>query len=119
MGAQPTSNEESSHGLNFVFNTTYSFTRDFELQGQFERREQSFAGESFGSNLYDAGLYYNRVLGGGFLGTSFPVYESTVDGSSQNQWGSGERQLWPENRHVASQWLFQLRPECAELPGRL
>ncbi len=89
VGAQPTSNEESSHGLNFVFNTTYSFTRDFELQGQFERREQSFAGESFGSNLYDAGLYYNRVLGGGFLGTSFTVYDSTVDGSSQNQLGFG------------------------------
>jgi hypothetical protein len=90
VGIEQNSNEESSHGLNFLFDTTYSFTRNFEIQGQFERREQSFAGESFGSNLYDAGLYYNRILGGGFLGTSFTVYDSTVDGSSQNQLGFTE-----------------------------
>ncbi len=88
-GIEPTSNQESSHGLNFAFNTTYNFTRNFEVQGQYERREQSFADEDFGSNLYDAGIYYNRVLGGGFLGTSFTVYDSTVDGSSQNQLGFG------------------------------
>ncbi len=87
VGIQQTPNQESSHGLNFAFTTTYSFTRNFELQGQFERREQSFAGENYGSNLYDAGLFYNRVLGGGFLGTSFTVFDSTVDGSSQNQVG--------------------------------
>lgn len=87
VGIEGTPSQESSHGLNFLFNTTYNFTRDFEVQGQFERREQSFAGESFGSNLYDAGVFYNRVLGGGFLGTSFTVFNSTVDGSSQNQLG--------------------------------
>ena len=87
VGIQQSANQESSHGLNFLFDTSYSFAPNFQVQGQFERREQSFAGESFGSNLYDAGLYYNRVLGGGFLGMSFTVYDSTVDGSSQNQLG--------------------------------
>jgi hypothetical protein len=87
VGIQQTPSQESSHGLNFAFETTYNFTRNFELEGEFERREQTFAGESFGSNLYDAGLFYNRVLGGGFLGTSFTLFDSTVDGSSQNQLG--------------------------------
>lgn len=89
VGVDQTGGQESSHGLNFLFNTLYSFTRNFELQGQFERREQSFAGETYGSNLYDAGVYYNRILAGGFLGTSFTVYDSTLDGSNQNQLGFG------------------------------
>jgi hypothetical protein len=87
VGIQQSSNEESSHALNFGFSTNYNVTRNLEVQGQFERREQSFAGESFGSNLYDSGVYYNRTLGGGSFGTSFIIYDSTVDGSSQNQLG--------------------------------
>ena len=32
-------------------------------------------------------MYYNRIIGGGFLGTSVTIFDSTVDGSSQNQVG--------------------------------
>jgi hypothetical protein len=87
LGIQQTSSQDASHGLNFLFDTTYAFAPSFQVQGQFERREQTFAGESFGSNLYDAGVYYNRIIGGGFLGTSVTIFDSTVDGSSQNQVG--------------------------------
>ena len=87
VGVQQTSSEESSHGLNLYFSTAYSFAPNLQAQGLFERREQTFLGETFGSNLYSGGVYYNRNIAGGFLGASVNVFDSTLDTSSQNQLG--------------------------------
>ena len=87
VGVQQTSSEESSHGLNIYFTSAYSFAPNLQAQGVFERREQSFLGESFGSNLYSGGVYYTRNIAGGFLGASVSLFDSTVDTSSQNQLG--------------------------------
>ena len=87
VGVQQTSLEESSHGLNIFLNSAYSFAPNLQAQALFERREQTFAGESFGSNLYGGGVYYNRNLAGGYLGASVNVFDSTADTSSQNQLG--------------------------------
>jgi len=87
VGIQQTSSQESSHGLNFLFDTTYLITPSLQAQGLFERREQSLAGENFGSNLYSGGVYYSRLIGNGYLGVSASVFDSTVDTSSQNSLG--------------------------------
>lgn len=87
VGIQPTSAEDSSHGFNLLFDTAYSFAPNLQVQGFYERREQSFEGEDFGSNLYSGGVYYNRQIAGGFLGASVNVFDSTVDTSNQNNVG--------------------------------
>jgi len=87
IGVQPTSNEESSHGLNLLAAASYAFAPNLQLQGEFERREQTFLGESFGSNLYETGVFYDRPLGNGFLGAGVNFFDSTVDTSSQNNLG--------------------------------
>jgi hypothetical protein len=87
VGVQQTSTEQSSHGLNVFFTTAYSFAPNLQAQGLVERRQQTYLGESFGSNLYSGGVYYNRNIAGGFLGASVNLFDSTVDTSSQNQFG--------------------------------
>ena len=87
VGVQPTSSAQSSHGLNLIADTTYAFAPNLQGNGFFERRQQSFLGENYGSNLYDAGVFYTRQIAGGYMGSSVSVFDSTVDGSSQNQLG--------------------------------
>ncbi len=87
VGVQSTSSQESSHAANFVANTTYAFATNLQANGFFERRQQSFLGENYGSNLYDAGVFYTRQIAGGYLGSSVSIFDSTLDGSSQNQLG--------------------------------
>ncbi len=87
VGVQSTSSEQSSHGLNLIANTTYAFAENLQANGFVERRQQSFLGANYGSNLYDAGVFYTRQIAGGYLGSSVSVFDSTVDGSSQNQLG--------------------------------
>lgn len=87
IGGLLPSTEASSHAWDMLFNTSYSFATDLQVQGQFERREQDYLGESYGSNLYDAGVFYTRQIAGGYLGSSASIIDSTVDGSSQNELG--------------------------------
>jgi hypothetical protein len=86
-GVLPTTSEQSSHAFNFQATTAYSFAPNLQAQGYFERRKQTYAGEDFGSNLYGAGIYYNRPLGGGYVGASLNVFDGTVDNRSSNQLG--------------------------------
>jgi len=86
LGVQQTSSQ-TSHAFDMIFNTTYLFAPNFQAQGFFDRRQQTFFGESFGSNLFGGGVYYNRLIAGGSLGASGNIFDSTVDGSSQNQLG--------------------------------
>jgi len=79
--------EGSSHAWDFLFNTSYSFATNLQAQGQFERREQDYLGEAYGSNMYSAGVFYTRPIAGGYLGSSVNVIDSTIDGSSQNELG--------------------------------
>ena len=79
--------QQASHAYDLIFNTTYSFATNLQADGEFERREQSYFGESFGSNLYSAGVVYTRQIAGGHLGSSVNVVDSTTDGSGQNELG--------------------------------
>lgn len=84
---EATAQEQTSHAMNFLFNTTYAFAPNLQLQGQYERRMQTYSGLDYGSNLYSAGVYYTRQIMGGYLGSSVSIADGTVDGSSQNQLG--------------------------------
>jgi len=79
--------EQSSHAMNFLVYTTYAFAQNLQLNGEFERRQETYSGESFGSNLYDAGVIYTRPLAGGSIGASANIIDSTVDNSGQNELG--------------------------------
>ena len=63
---QSTSLEQSTHAWDFLMNANYSFAPNFQLQGQFERREQTYSGLNYGSNLYSVGVYYTRQIMGGY-----------------------------------------------------
>jgi hypothetical protein len=80
-------NSVSSHAYDLVFATTYSFAKNLQADGEIERREQSYSGEDFGSNLYSAGVVYTRGLAGGHIGTSVDVVDSTEDNSGRNELG--------------------------------
>ena len=86
-GVVDSTSEESSHALNILFNTTYSFAANLQAQGFIERRQQTFLGASYGSNLYDGGVYYTRQIAGGYMGVAGNIFDSTVDTSSENALG--------------------------------
>jgi hypothetical protein len=79
--------QQGSHAWNAMFNTTYAFAPNLQAQGTIQRRDQSYSGISYGSTLYSGGLYYQRQVMGGYLGSSLSVVDSTLDGSSQNSLG--------------------------------
>jgi hypothetical protein len=96
--AQSTALELASHAWNFLFNTSYSVATDLQLQGTYERREQTYLGQNFGSNQFDAGLFYTRAIMGGYLGSAVNIIDSTIDGSAQNQLGFSVNTNY--NRHI-------------------
>ena len=81
------STSESSHAENLLFNSVYAFAPNLQFDGQLERRQQSYSGANYGSNLYSVGVIYTRQILGGYVGSAFNVVDSTLDGSSQNQLG--------------------------------
>jgi hypothetical protein len=87
LGGTQNSPQQSSHAWDFLFATDYAFAKDLQVQGEFERREQAYLGENYGSNLYSAGVFYTRQIAGGYLGSSVNVIDSTVDNSNQNELG--------------------------------
>jgi hypothetical protein len=86
-GLQSNAQQESSHGMDFLFNATYAFAKNLQADGLFERRQQSYLGTDYGSNLFGGGVTYTRQIAGGYLGSSVNLVDSTVDTSSQNQLG--------------------------------
>ena len=94
--------EQASHAWNFLFNTSYSFAPNLQVQGQFERRQQSYLGADYGSNLYDVGMFYTRAIAGGYFGSSVSVFETTTDNSNSNQLGFTVNTNY--NRQIG-QWL--------------
>jgi hypothetical protein len=102
-GLVGTSSEDSSHAWDFFANTSYSFADNLQAQGQFERREQTYFGQQFGSNLYSGGLFYNRQIAGGYMGASASVIDSTIDNSNSNQLGFNLNGSY--NRRIGN-WMF-------------
>jgi hypothetical protein len=98
-----TSLQEASHAWNFLVNGSYSFAPNLQLQGAFERREQTYLAANYGSNLYNAGVFYTRAVAGGYFGSSVSVFESSIDNSDSHQFGFNINANY--NRQIG-QWLL-------------
>lgn len=83
----PANNLSSSHAWDLDGTASYSLAANLQLQGQVDRRTQTYLGETFGATAFGAGLTYSHDLLGGMMNTGVSVIDSIVDGSSQNALG--------------------------------
>lgn len=83
----PTNNLESSHAWDLNGAASYSLAANMTLQGQVDRREQTYLGENFGATSYSGGVTYAHGLFGGSLNTAVSAIDSRIDNSSQNGLG--------------------------------
>jgi len=83
----PTNNLDSSHAWDLNGSASYSLATNLWLQGQVDRREQSYLGENFGATSYSAGVAYAHSLFGGAMNSAFSVIDSRIDNSNQNGLG--------------------------------
>ena len=86
-GLLPASNLESSHAWDLNTSASYSLAPNLQLQGQADRRVQTYLGETFGATSFGGGVTYARDLMGGTLNTGLNVIDSIIDNSSQNSLG--------------------------------
>src|SRR5690348_720484 len=63
--APPISQSQTSNSLDTLAVATYAIMPNLQAQGDVERRDQHFLGESFGETSYGGGLTYTRGLLGG------------------------------------------------------
>ena len=71
--------QESSHSFYVSAYSNYLLTKKLQLNGEVERRQQSFEGTGYTSNLYGGGASYVDQLFGGFLAASLNVIGSNSD----------------------------------------
>ena len=83
----PTNNLDSSHAWDLNAAASYSVAANLQVQGQVDRRDQSYLGENFGATSYSAGVTYAHSLFGGTFNTALSVIDSMIDGSNQNALG--------------------------------
>jgi hypothetical protein len=73
---QGTELNTSSHAWDFLANASYSFAPNFQVQGQFQQREQTYYGANYSSTMVGGGLSYTRQILGGYLGTNLNVFDN-------------------------------------------
>ncbi|HET7150061.1 MAG TPA: hypothetical protein VFI60_01515 [Candidatus Acidoferrum sp.] len=85
--APPISQSQTSNSLDTLAVATYAIMPNLQAQGDVERRDQHFLGESFGETSYGGGLTYTRgLLGGTFNGSVFAT-DNRLDNSNLNVLG--------------------------------
>jgi hypothetical protein len=78
---------QSSNSLDLEGVITYSLLQDLHVQGNVERRTQSFLGEDYGVTSYGLGLTYSRNIFKGSFNSSFSATENTSDQSRNTTLG--------------------------------
>ena len=85
--APPINQSQTSNSLDTLAVATYAIMPNLQAQGDVERRDQHFLGESFGETSYGGGLTYTRgLLGGTFNGSVFAT-DNRLDNSNLNVLG--------------------------------
>jgi len=78
----PVSENEKSHSVDTLAAASYVILPNLQAQGDVERRDQYFLGESFGETSFGGGAIYTRgLLGGTFNGSLF-VTDNRLDNSN-------------------------------------
>ncbi len=98
----PTNSLDSSHAWDLNGGASYSLATNLWLQGQVDRREQTYLGEDFGATSYSAGVAYAHSLFGGAMNSAVSVIDSRIDNSSQNGLGFSANANY--NRRIG-QWI--------------
>ncbi len=87
-GVAPAQNlNQSSHGMDVIGTAGYAIAKNLQGEVDAERRQQTFLGQTFGSNVYSGSLIYTRGLLGGNWNVAGSIRDNTLDGSSQNNLG--------------------------------
>jgi len=87
-GVIPAQNvNQSSHGMDVIGSAGYAIAKGLQGEVNVERRQQTYLGESFGSNAYSGSLVYTTGFLGGNFNVAGTVRDNTLDGSSQNNLG--------------------------------
>lgn len=76
--------EQSSNALYFSGYGAYALAPNLQVNFQAQRRQQTFLGNTYGSNSYGAGMVYTRPLLGGSINASVNFADNTSDQSIGN-----------------------------------
>ncbi len=76
--------QQSSNALFLTGTTSYGITSGLQVQGEVQRRQQSYLGGSYGANTFGGGLTYTTGALGGFLSTSLMVTDNNTDNTPGN-----------------------------------
>ncbi len=76
------STESSSHAFYMAGYVSYRLTRELQVEGEAQRRQQTYLGSSYAANTYGGGLNYVHPLFGGFLSASFLILGNNSDYTS-------------------------------------
>jgi hypothetical protein len=76
--------EQSSNALYISAYGAYALAPNLQLNFQAQRREQTFLGNTYGTNTYGAGAVYTRPLLGGSINAAVNFADNTSDNSSGN-----------------------------------
>ncbi len=76
--------QQSSNSLYMNGIASYGLTKDLQVQGEVQRRQQTFLGNSYGANTFGGSLIYTKGVLGGFLSTSVNLADNTTDNTSGN-----------------------------------
>ena len=76
--------EQSSHAFYMAGYVSYRLTRELQVEGEAQRRQQTYLGTSYAANMYGGGLNYVHPLFGGFLSASFNILGNNSDYTSGN-----------------------------------
>jgi len=80
--SQLSSNAFSVNGI-----ANYTLGHGFQVEGDAQRRQQSYLGASYGANTFGGGVLYTRQAFGGFLSASANVTDNNGDYSNGNSIG--------------------------------
>lgn len=83
----PVSQNSKSNSIDTLATTSYAILPNLQVQGDVERRDQTFLGETFGATTYGGGaIYTHRLFGGNFNGSVFAT-DNHLDNSNLHTLG--------------------------------
>jgi len=95
----------SSNSLYMMGLATYGITSNLQLEGDVQRRQQTYLGTSYGANTFGGGATYTTGALGGFLSVSGNVADNNTDYTKGNSLSFGTNVAF--NRPVQL-WLFSV-----------
>lgn len=83
----PVSQNSKSNSIDTLATTSYSILPNLQLQGDVERRDQTFLGQTFGATTFGGGAIYTHGLLGGTFNGAFFATDNHLDNSSLHTLG--------------------------------